>query len=45
MDETDFKAKFKKEVIDENELLNNKMAEEECPAQCIKIEEITEEIK
>jgi len=37
IDETDFLAKCKKDIIDEEELDCNKMAEEECPAQCISI--------
>jgi ferredoxin len=42
MNETDFKTQCKKDIIEETELANNKIAEEECPVQCIKIEEIKE---
>lgn len=39
MDESDFKAKCKNDCILETEYLRNKEAMEECPAQCIQIEE------
>lgn len=43
MDDDTFKAKPKKQIIDETEYEKNKMAQEECPVQCIEIEEYTEE--
>jgi len=36
----DYKAKVKKEIIDETEYEKNKEVADGCPAQCIKIEEI-----
>ncbi len=42
MNEKDYKSQCKKEVIEEQEYPNNQMASEECPVQCIKIEEIKE---
>ena len=44
MDDDTFKAKPKKQIIDEISYEKNKMAADECPVQCIEIEEI-EEIK
>jgi len=40
IDEKDFLAKPKKDIIDENELNCNKIAEEECPSKCINITQI-----
>lgn len=39
IDEDDYKAKVKKEIIDETEYKTNKQAADECPVQCIEIEE------
>ncbi len=44
MDEKDFLAKPKKEIIDEAEYAKNQEVAEGCPTQCIQIEEIKENI-
>lgn len=38
IDDTDYKAKVKKEIIDETEYEINKEVVDGCPAQCIQIE-------
>lgn len=42
IDDDDFKAKPKKEIIDETEHQINQQVADECPVSCIKIEEIEE---
>jgi ferredoxin len=40
IDDDDYKAKPKKEIIDETEYQINQQVTDECPVQCIKLEEI-----
>jgi len=39
MDSSDYKAKCKKDIIDETEYAKNKEAADECPAQCISVQD------